>query len=93
MIDMTVPSTGAQPRELVLEVVTATFDSAMALADPGATAPQLQPSIDDARRAQRADDHAALDRELERVAVAAIATRVRLRAANVPDTPDAGSTR
>lgn len=91
MIDMTVPERGAQPREVLLEVITATFDAAMELADAGARPPQLQPSIDDARRAQKADDHVALDRELERVAVAAIATRVRLRAATAPDTPDGGS--
>lgn len=91
MIDMSVPTAGAQPREVLLEVVTSTFDAALALSDVGARPPQLQPSIDDARRAQRDDDHARLDRELENIAVAAMATRVRLRAATVPDTPDEGA--
>lgn len=79
-IDTNVPA-GAQPRELVLEVVTSTFDAAMALADAGNVPPQLQPSIALARAAQERNDLMELDHQLEAVSVAAIATRVRLRAA------------
>lgn len=81
MIDTNVPTAGQQPRELVLDVVKDTFGAAMALADPGAEVPQLDPSISLARAAQRRDDIADLDNHLREIAVAAMATRVRLRAA------------
>ncbi len=89
MIDATVPERGQQPRDLVLEVLTDTFDAAMDLATPAAELPQLQPSIELARAAQARDDVFELDRQLCRVAVAAIATRVRLRCNDVPEEPPA----
>lgn len=81
MIETNVPETGAQPRDLVVEVVSDTFEHAMRLADAGHRPPQLDPSIERARGAQRGDDLAALDRELRNISVAALATRVRIRAA------------
>jgi hypothetical protein len=87
-IDMTVPERGAQPRELVLEVVSDTLDAGMALADAGAVVPQLQPAMELARAAQARDDLAGLDAHLRAVSVAAMATRVKLRAATAPDHPD-----
>lgn len=88
MIDLTVPPVGRQPRELVLEVVGDVFDRAMALADPAAEPPHLGPALADAVRLAEAardrDDVADLDHQLQDVAVATIATLVRLRAAADP---------
>lgn len=86
MIDLTVPEKGALPRELLLEVIADTFDAAHDLSAPAATVPQLQPSIDLARAAQARNDAAALDGFLRDIAVAAIATRVRMKAALDPRT-------
>jgi hypothetical protein len=90
VIDLTVPPTGAQPRELVIEVVRDVFDRAMALADPVAQPPKLGPALADAVRlaeaARDGDDAAELDRVLQDVAVATIATLVRVRAALDPRT-------
>lgn len=89
MIDTTVPETGMQPRDVLLEIVTDTFDEALDLNAAGTRPPQLDPSIHLARAAQRRDDVAELDAQLRNIAVAAIATRVRLRCATAPDTPGA----
>lgn len=81
MIDLTVQA-GQQSRDLVVPVIQETFERAMSLADAGAPRPPaLGPAIDAARRHQREDDLVALDRDLSDVIVAAIATKVRVRAA------------
>lgn len=89
-IDLTVPPTGAQPRELVLEVVNDLFERAMQLTEPSAEPPQLGPSLADAHRLAEAardrNDVAGMDLVLQDVAVATIATIVRLRAALDPRT-------
>lgn len=92
-IDITVPERGAQPRDLVLDVVHDTFEAFMRLTDPAAQIPQLQPSIDLARAAQARDDLFDLDRRLRDICVAAAATRVKLRAVAAPNTFDEGSRR
>lgn len=88
MIDLTVPPVGQQPRELVLEVIRDVFGRAMALADSAAEPPQLGPALKDAIRLAEAardrDDVGDLDHQLQDVAVATIATLVRLRAAADP---------
>lgn len=88
MIDLTLPPVGQQPRELVLEVVGDVFDRAMGLADPAAEPPKLGPALADAIRLAEAardrDDVADLDQQLQLVAVATVATLVRIRAAVDP---------
>ena len=85
MIDLTVPEHGQQPRDLVLAAVADVFDGAMDLTTPGAEPPQLGPTVQLAQAASARDDEPELDRLLLLVAVAAIATLVRIRCA--PDTP------
>jgi hypothetical protein len=88
MIDLTIPPVGQQPRDLVVEVISDVFDQALALADTCAEPPQLGPALDEAvglaRAAQGRDDVIDLDQQLQHVAVAAIASVVRIRAALDP---------
>lgn len=85
-IDVNIPP-GAQPRELVLEAVTELFDQVVDANTAGVRPPQLLPSIDAARNAQRADNVPELERCLLDVAHAAIASLVRVRASHEPDDP------
>jgi len=88
VININVPETGQQPHGLVFEVLYSVSDDAADLTESGAQPPQLKPSIDLARAAQERDDAKELDRQLRNIAVAAIASCVRVRC-TVPDAPPA----
>lgn len=77
MIDLTVPA-GQQPATLVHEVLVDVLDRQV---ETRHAPPKLQDSIDLARIAQEIDDLPGLDAALLDIAVGAIATVVRVRAA------------
>jgi hypothetical protein len=78
------PHAATYPRDLVYEVLGEVFDRVQDAMDEGATPPALQPSIDEARRCQKADQATKLDAALQDVAHAVISNLVRLRAAVDP---------
>lgn len=80
MIQINTP-VGSPPRKLFMEVVGRVFDQVMDTAAGGEQPPQLHPSIALARAAQERDDAQAVVRHLQDIAHAAIASIVRVRAA------------
>jgi hypothetical protein len=80
VIHINTPS-GAPPRPLLMQVVGEVFDQVMDAAAQSAQPPQLEPAIQLARAAQERDDAEDLVRQLRDVAHAAIASIVRVRAA------------
>jgi hypothetical protein len=80
VIHINTPS-GAPPRPLLMQVVGEVFDQVMDAAAQAAQPPQLEPAIKLARAAQERDDAEDLVRQLRDVAHAAIASIVRVRAA------------
>ncbi len=80
MIHINTPS-GAPPKPLLMQAISEVFDQVMDAAAHGAQPPQLDHAIRLARAAQERDDVEDLIRQLRDVAHAAIASTVRVRAA------------